>query len=116
MPRNLAIWTTLCAAGALGVGCGPRSQLLGTIDSNNDGSTVAPAASYLMGADITFVQADEASGATYSDGMARDIIQILKDHGFNAIRTRTFVDPRAADGYDPAGSGTWRTPSRSASV
>jgi arabinogalactan endo-1,4-beta-galactosidase len=103
MPRNLAIWTTLCAAGALGVGCGPRSQLLGTIDSNNDGSTVAPAASYLMGADITFVQADEASGATYSDGMARDIIQILKDHGFNAIRTRTFVDPRAADGYDPAG-------------
>jgi arabinogalactan endo-1,4-beta-galactosidase len=102
MPRNLAIWTTLCAAGALGAGCGPRSQLLGTIDSRGDGSTVA-AASYLMGADITFVQADEASGATYSDGTARDIIQILKDHGFNAIRTRTFVDPRAADGYDPVG-------------
>ncbi len=31
----------------------------------------------------------------------RDIVQILKDHGFNAIRTRTFVDPRASDGYDP---------------
>ena len=101
MPRNLAIWTTLCAAGALGGGCGPRSQLLGTIDSRSDASIAGP--SYLMGADITFVQADEAAGATYTDGTPRDVIQILKDHGMNAIRARTFVDPRAADGYDPAG-------------
>src|SRR5438132_4579725 len=26
----------------------------------------------------------------------------MKEHGFNAIRLRTFVDPRAADGYDQA--------------
>jgi arabinogalactan endo-1,4-beta-galactosidase len=102
MRRNLAIGTTLCAVSALGAGnCGPRSQLLGTIDSGGDGGLVTAAPSYLVGADITFVQADEASGATYSDGASRDIVQILKDHGFNAIRTRTFVDPRAADGYDP---------------
>ena len=82
-------------------GCGPRSQLLGTIDSPSDAGMVATGPSYLMGADITFVQADEAGGATYSDGTPRDVVQILKDHGFNAIRTRTFVDPRASDGYDP---------------
>ncbi len=103
MRRNLAIGTTLCAVSALGAGaCGPRSQLLGTIDSSGgDAGPVAAAPSYLVGADITFVQADEAGGATYSDGTPRDILQILKDHGFNAIRTRTFVDPRASDGYDP---------------
>ena len=54
----------------------------------------------MLGADITWVQADEASGATYSDGTPRDILQILKAHGFNSIRLRTFVDPKAADGYD----------------
>jgi arabinogalactan endo-1,4-beta-galactosidase len=57
-------------------------------------------ASYLIGADITFVQADEAAGVTYSDSTVKDIFQLLKDHGFNAIRLRTFVDPRAKDGYD----------------
>jgi arabinogalactan endo-1,4-beta-galactosidase len=93
---------TLWIIGALAAGgCGPRSQLLGTIDSHDDAGILATGPSYLLGADITFVQADEAGGATYSDGTPRDVVQILKDHGFNAIRTRTFVDPRAADGYDP---------------
>lgn len=64
------------------------------------GGTTGP--SFYIGADITWVQADEASGATYSDGTRKEILQLLKDHGFNAIRMRTFVDPRAADGYDKA--------------
>ncbi len=46
------------------------------------------------------MQAAEARGASYSDGSKRDIFELLKDHGFNYIRLRTFVDPRAADGYD----------------
>jgi len=56
--------------------------------------------SYIIGADITSVQAAEARGATYSDGTTQDILQLLKKHGFNYIRLRTFVDPKAADGYD----------------
>ncbi|HEY4104793.1 MAG TPA: glycosyl hydrolase 53 family protein [Polyangiaceae bacterium] len=60
----------------------------------------AHAASFILGADITWVQADSDAGATYSDGTTRDILQILKDHGFNYIRLRTFVDPKASDGYD----------------
>jgi arabinogalactan endo-1,4-beta-galactosidase len=59
-------------------------------------------ASYHMGADITWVQHDEYYGATYldSDGTAKDILVLLKNHGFNSVRMRTFVDPRAFDGYD----------------
>src|SRR5262249_6776862 len=57
-------------------------------------------ADFFIGADITWVQRDETNGATYTDGTPRDILQLLKDHGFNYIRLRTFVDPRASDGYD----------------
>jgi arabinogalactan endo-1,4-beta-galactosidase len=55
-----------------------------------------------MGADITWVQHDEAYGATYvdTDGVTKDILALLKNHGFNSIRLRSYVDPRAADGYD----------------
>jgi len=54
----------------------------------------------MIGADITWVQAAEDRGASYSDGTKRDIFQLLKAHGFNYIRLRTFVDSKAADGYD----------------
>ena len=57
-------------------------------------------ASFLIGADITWVQADESRGATYSDGTQKEVLQLFKEHGFNSVRMRTFVDPRAADGYD----------------
>jgi arabinogalactan endo-1,4-beta-galactosidase len=55
-----------------------------------------------MGADITWVQHDEFYGAQYvdSDGVTKDMLTLLKNHGFNSIRLRTFVDPLAADGYD----------------
>ncbi|HMJ50880.1 MAG TPA: glycosyl hydrolase 53 family protein [Polyangiaceae bacterium] len=66
--------------------------------ASTDGGTRAP--SFFIGADITWVQADEAGGATYSDGTRKEILQLLKDHGFNYVRLRTFVDPKAADGYD----------------
>jgi arabinogalactan endo-1,4-beta-galactosidase len=67
-------------------------------DAGPDGAPRVP--SFFIGADITWVQADEAGGATYSDGTTKEILKLLKDHGFNYIRLRTFVDPRAADGYD----------------
>jgi len=59
-------------------------------------------ASYHMGADITWVQHDEYYGATYldTDGTAKDILVLLKNHGFNSVRMRAFVDPMANDGYD----------------
>jgi arabinogalactan endo-1,4-beta-galactosidase len=45
--------------------------------------------------DITWTQQDVAGGATYydEDGSQKPILQLLKDHGVNFIRLRTFVDP-----------------------
>jgi arabinogalactan endo-1,4-beta-galactosidase len=59
-------------------------------------------ASYHMGADISWVPHDEFYGATYvdTDGVQKDILALLKNHGFNSVRLRTFVDPKAIDGYD----------------
>jgi arabinogalactan endo-1,4-beta-galactosidase len=55
---------------------------------------------FLIGADISWLPEDEAAGATYFDkGMQSDLFQILKDHGFNAIRLRVFVDPKSERGY-----------------
>lgn len=49
---------------------------------------------YLIGADISWVQQEEASGVTYFDqGDELDVLEILKRHGFNAIRLRVFNDP-----------------------
>lgn len=55
---------------------------------------------FILGADISWVQEDEANGSTYYDhGRREDIFKILKDHGFNYIRLRVFVNPGAPDGY-----------------
>jgi arabinogalactan endo-1,4-beta-galactosidase len=58
------------------------------------GGSTGFSASYLIGADISFAE-------SASSGAQDNLLSQLKAHGFNAIRLRTFVDPRAADGYDP---------------
>ncbi len=55
---------------------------------------------FLLGADISWVQEDEANGTVYYDrGQQGDVFQILKAHGFNGIRLRVFVDPASPRGY-----------------
>jgi arabinogalactan endo-1,4-beta-galactosidase len=49
--------------------------------------------SFLLGADIT--DQESAPSAAQDNQLSQ-----MKSHGFNAIRLRTFVDPKAADGYD----------------
>ncbi len=60
---------------------------------------------FLIGADVSWVPEDESAGARFvdTDGKEREILALLKNHGFNAIRLRTFVDPAAADGYSASG-------------
>lgn len=51
---------------------------------------------FILGADISWVDADVATGQKYYDGsQQKDILQILKEHKFNSIRLRLFVDPSA---------------------
>jgi arabinogalactan endo-1,4-beta-galactosidase len=61
--------------------------------TSSTGGSNAGHARFWIGADVTDQEvAAEATRAT--------LLTILKSHGFNAIRLRTFVDPKASDGYD----------------
>ncbi|MBV4355506.1 beta-galactosidase GalA [Pinibacter aurantiacus] len=56
----------------------------------------------MIGADISFLPELENRGVKFSDnGVEKDAIQILKDHGFNYIRLRVFNDPARDSGYSP---------------
>jgi beta-galactosidase len=56
----------------------------------------------IIGADISFLPQLEAKGIKFSDkGIQKDVFEILKDHGFNYIRLRLFVDPSNDSGYSP---------------
>jgi beta-galactosidase len=59
-------------------------------------------ATKMVGADISFLPQLEDRGIKFSDnGVQKDAIQILKDHGFNYIRLRIFNDPARDSGYSP---------------
>lgn len=56
----------------------------------------------MLGADISFLPQLEDKGIKFSDnGVQKDPILILKDHGFNYIRLRIFNDPSTDSGYSP---------------
>ena len=56
----------------------------------------------ILGADISFLPELENRGIKFTvDGMQKDAVQILKEHGFNYIRLRIFNDPAADSGYSP---------------
>ena len=56
----------------------------------------------MLGADISFLPELEARGMKFSDnGVAKDAVEILKDHGFNYVRLRIFNNPAADSGYSP---------------
>jgi beta-galactosidase len=56
----------------------------------------------MIGADISFLPQLEDRGIKFSDnGVEKDAIQILKDHGFNYVRLRIFNDPARDSGYSP---------------
>jgi beta-galactosidase len=58
----------------------------------------------MIGADISFLPQNEARGTKYSDnGVEKDAIQILADHGINYIRLRIFNNPAAPGGYSRQG-------------
>lgn len=62
---------------------------------------------FFNGADISEVQEYERNHTKFYDvdGKESDIFTILKNHGFNSIRLRTFVSPKAKYGYAASGCG-----------
>ncbi len=93
------------SAGAGGSASGGTTQAGGSAGDGAGGSAIFEPP-FILGADISSVQEAVDGGATYvdTDGMTKDMLTLLKNHGFNYIRLRTFVDPSADYGY-ASGSG-----------
>ena len=63
-----------------------------------------PPEGFIIGADISWVQQQEQEGRRFKDGgFEKDVLEILKDHGFNWMRLRIFHNPRAPKGYSKDG-------------
>lgn len=49
---------------------------------------------FILGADISWVDEEEDEGTVYVDeGVEKDLLELLRDHGFNFIRLRLFHEP-----------------------
>ncbi len=57
--------------------------------------SVIPSATFAKGADVSWLPQLEANGYKYYNdmGVQQDCLQILKDHGIDSIRIRTWVNP-----------------------
>ena len=79
--------------------------LAGCASGNGGASQAIPLRpKFIVGADVSSVPAAEARGIKFSDqGVEKDVLQILKDHGFNYIRLRLFVEPTNSGGYSAQG-------------
>ena len=56
----------------------------------------------MVGADISFLPQIESRGMSFfENGVEKDIMDLLADHGFNYIRLRLFVNPENEKGYSP---------------
>lgn len=75
----------------------PFLLLFGCKNANSDAQAPVevPESSFVKGADISWLPQMEATGYKfYNDtGEEQDCFQILKDHGINTIRLRTWVNP-----------------------
>jgi arabinogalactan endo-1,4-beta-galactosidase len=56
-----------------------------------------PAQGYAIGADVSFLAKCEADGVVFKDdGKPVDVLALLREHHYNWVRLRLFVDPSAA--------------------
>ncbi len=56
----------------------------------------------MIGADISWLPQLEDEGKVFTDnGIEKDAIILLRDHGFNYVRLRIFVNPENEKGYSP---------------
>lgn len=90
----------LCAAmlALLLSGCGEKAPEPGILVRKIDSIP----ADFLLGADVSTLLAQEASGVRYYgfDGKEQDLLKTLSEAGVNCIRVRVWVDP-----YDAQGNG-----------
>ncbi|EES72540.1 MULTISPECIES: glycoside hydrolase family 53 protein [Paenibacillus] len=62
--------------------------------------------SFIMGGDVSMLhEVEQRGGKFYDNGVEKNALEILSDHGMNAVRLRLWVDPYDSDG-NPYGGGT----------
>lgn len=88
-------------------GGGGDQPMSGAAGSGQIGTGVDLDGPFILGADVSSVQEAMDQGASFvdTDGQTKSIFDVLKAHGFNAIRLRTFVNPGATYGYSSCGGG-----------
>jgi arabinogalactan endo-1,4-beta-galactosidase len=99
------------AAGASGEASRGGVESGGAATGGASGGTPSERHSFILGADISSVPEALDQGAVFADtdGVEKPIADLLKAHGFNFIRLRSFVDPSALFGYDnPNGEDAYR--------
>ena len=82
---------TIGGIGGMAAGAGGAPGAGGSLTGGGGAMTIG--ASYFIGADITDQETQPAATRA-------NLLTLMKAHGFNYVRLRTFVDPKAADGYD----------------
>jgi arabinogalactan endo-1,4-beta-galactosidase len=71
-----------------------RIVILSTLFAAFTRISLSQASSFIRGADISFLQQEEAGKAVFKDsGMVKDAVQIFADHGMNWARLRIWVHP-----------------------
>jgi beta-galactosidase len=87
------------------ISAAPEKENIITIDKKYElkGEAARPReVTKMIGADISFLPELEAKGIKFSDnGIQKDAILILKEHGFNYVRLRIFNEPANDSGYSP---------------
>jgi arabinogalactan endo-1,4-beta-galactosidase len=78
-------------SGGTVTGTGGATGAGGSLTGGGGAMTIG--ASYFIGADVTDQETQPAATRA-------NLLTLMKAHGFNYVRLRTFVDPKAADGYD----------------
>src|SRR5690606_14117309 len=105
--------STSSAAGGTGGSAGDSSVDTGGATSMGAGGHTSTGtgggsggfeAAFMLGADISSVPESNVSFID-TDGETKSIFELLKNHGFNTIRLRTFVDPSAPYGYASSANG-----------
>lgn len=76
--------------------------------SSSGASTAYQNGDFVLGMDISYWSEQLDRGSVYvdTDGQEKDLLVLLKNHGINVIRLRTFVDPSAEYGYASGAGGT----------
>jgi arabinogalactan endo-1,4-beta-galactosidase len=94
------------AASAGSTSAGGVQAVAGTNGSGSGGNGAAgaggaTASAFMLGADVSSMQEAMDKGARFfdTDGTEKPLLMILKAHGFNTLRLRSFVEPDAPYGY-----------------